>query len=77
MLSTRLEKDSLGEIEVPADAWWGAQSERARRNFPVSGLVFPRRSPGRSGVKRSNQVRSAMIRVAARARLAGSGSSLS
>ena len=43
MATTRIERDSLGEIEVPAEAWWGAQSERARRNFPVSGLVFPRR----------------------------------
>ncbi len=43
MSATRIEKDSLGEIEVPADAYWGAQSERARRNFPVSGLRFPRR----------------------------------
>ena len=40
---TRTEKDSLGEVEVPADAYYGAQTERARRNFPVSGLRFPRR----------------------------------
>ena len=40
---TRMEKDSLGEIEVPADVYWGAQTERARRNFPVSGLRFQRR----------------------------------
>src|SRR5579863_420749 len=39
----RIEKDSLGEIEVPAAAYYGAQTERARRNFPVSGLRFPRR----------------------------------
>ena len=43
MADHRIETDSLGEIEVPADAWWGAQTERARRNFPVSGLRFPRR----------------------------------
>ncbi|HSM50916.1 MAG TPA: class II fumarate hydratase, partial [Thermoanaerobaculia bacterium] len=43
MSGTRTERDSLGEIEVPAEAYWGAQSERARHNFPVSGLVFPRR----------------------------------
>lgn len=42
MASTRIEKDSLGEIEVPADGYYGAQTERARRNFPVSGLRFPR-----------------------------------
>ncbi len=43
MSEKRLEKDSLGDIEVPADAYYGAQTERARRNFPISGLVFPRR----------------------------------
>ncbi|HVR28845.1 MAG TPA: class II fumarate hydratase [Thermoanaerobaculia bacterium] len=39
----RIETDSLGEIEVPAGAWWGASTERARRNFRVSGLVLPPR----------------------------------
>jgi fumarate hydratase, class II len=43
MSETRIEKDSLGEVEVPARALYGAQTERARRNFPVSGLRFPRR----------------------------------
>ncbi len=43
MAATRIEKDSLGEIDVPTEVYWGAQSERARRNFPVSGLTFPRR----------------------------------
>ena len=40
---TRKERDSMGELEVPADALWGASTERARRNFPVSGERFPRR----------------------------------
>jgi fumarate hydratase, class II len=43
MSDMRIEKDSLGEVEVPAGAYYGAQTERARRNFPVSGLRFPRR----------------------------------
>ena len=43
MSDTRTEKDSLGPVEVPARAYYGAQTERARRNFPVSGLRFPRR----------------------------------
>ncbi|MDH3402078.1 MAG: class II fumarate hydratase [Acidobacteriota bacterium] len=43
MSETRIERDSLGEVEVPASAYYGAQTERARRNFPVSGLTFPRR----------------------------------
>ena len=42
MSDTRVEKDSLGEIEVPADSYFGAQTERANRNFPVSDLTFPR-----------------------------------
>jgi fumarate hydratase, class II len=41
--TTRIEKDSLGQVEVPATALYGAQTERARRNFPISGLRFPRR----------------------------------
>jgi fumarate hydratase class II len=43
MSDTRVEKDSLGGVEVPASAYYGAQTERARQNFPVSGLRFPRR----------------------------------
>src|SRR5688572_30361599 len=37
----RKEHDSFGEIEVPADALWGAQTERARRNFELSGTPLP------------------------------------
>ena len=43
MSATRTETDSLGPIEVPAERYYGAQTERARRNFPVSGLRFPPR----------------------------------
>jgi len=35
---TRTERDALGPVEVPADAYWGAQTQRAVGNFPVSGL---------------------------------------
>ncbi len=38
----RTEKDSLGEMQVPADALWGAQTQRAVENFPISDLRFPR-----------------------------------
>ena len=31
----RIEHDSMGEIAVPADKYWGAQTERSRRNFPA------------------------------------------
>ncbi len=38
----RTEKDSLGDMQVPADALWGAQTQRAVENFPISNLRFPR-----------------------------------
>lgn len=38
MAEYRIEGDSLGEIEVPARAYWGAQTQRAIHNFPISGL---------------------------------------
>lgn len=34
----RIEKDSLGEVKVPANAYWGAQTQRAVDNFPITGL---------------------------------------
>jgi fumarate hydratase class II len=39
----RTERDSLGEMQVPADAYWGAQTQRAVENFPISGITFGRR----------------------------------
>ncbi|SEH66345.1 fumarase, class II [Halopenitus malekzadehii] len=39
----RIESDSLGEMQVPADAYWGAQTQRAVENFPISGSTFGRR----------------------------------
>jgi fumarate hydratase class II len=38
----RTEKDSMGELKVPEDALWGAQTQRAVDNFPISGLTMPR-----------------------------------
>ncbi|MEZ4677920.1 MAG: class II fumarate hydratase [Caldilineaceae bacterium] len=38
----RIERDSLGEIKVPADALYSAQTQRAVENFPISDLRFPR-----------------------------------
>jgi len=37
----RTEHDSMGELQVPADALWGAQTQRAVQNFPVSGRAMP------------------------------------
>ncbi|MBH16136.1 MAG: aspartate ammonia-lyase [Gemmatimonadetes bacterium] len=39
----RIEKDSLGEVRVPIDALYGAQTQRALENFPISGYRFSRR----------------------------------
>ncbi len=39
---SRVERDSMGEVRVPADALYGAQTQRAVNNFPVSGLNMPR-----------------------------------
>lgn len=42
MSDYRIEKDSLGEVQVPADAHYGAQTQRAIDNFPISGIPFSR-----------------------------------
>jgi fumarate hydratase class II len=39
---TRFEKDSMGSVEIPQDSLWGAQTQRAVENFPISGLRFGR-----------------------------------
>lgn len=41
-IEVRLERDSLGEVRVPARALYGAQTQRAVENFPISGIRFPR-----------------------------------
>lgn len=38
----RTEKDTMGEVQVPADAYWGAQTQRSRQNFKIGGDRFPR-----------------------------------
>ncbi|MCA1778811.1 MAG: aspartate ammonia-lyase, partial [Xanthomonadaceae bacterium] len=60
MTKTRIEADSMGELEVPADALWGAQTQRAVNNFPISGQPMPEafiRSLGRvkAACARANQ----------------------
>ena len=41
MSNTRIEKDTMGEMELPADALWGATTQRAVENFPISGRPLP------------------------------------
>lgn len=40
-MKTRTEYDSMGPIEVPKEAWWGAQTERSRQNFKIGGEKIP------------------------------------
>ncbi len=42
MTQYRTERDSMGELQVPVDALYGAQTQRAVNNFPISGLTMPR-----------------------------------
>src|SRR5213080_4733950 len=43
MTEFRVERDFLGEVKVPKDAYWGVQTQRAIENFPISGIRFGRR----------------------------------
>ena len=42
MATTRTEKDTMGTIEVPADRYWGAQTQRSLEHFRIGGERFPR-----------------------------------
>ena len=48
--SFRVEHDSMGELKVPADALWGAQTQRAVQNFPISGRTLPHEFIGALGL---------------------------
>src|SRR3954449_8672093 len=56
--ATRVERDPLGELEVPADAYYGVQTARAIRNFPISG-----RLPDEALVRAAVQVKKAAARA--------------
>ena len=38
----RIERDSMGEMQVPADRYWGAQTQRSKQNFEIGGEIMPR-----------------------------------
>jgi fumarate hydratase, class II len=42
-LEVRIEKDTMGEVRVPSHGYWGASTQRAVENFPISGRTFPPR----------------------------------
>src|SRR6056297_173288 len=41
MTDHRVERDSMGDVQVPAEAYYGAQTQRAVENFPISGWPLP------------------------------------
>ena len=53
----RIEKDSMGEVEVPTDAYYGASTQRAHDNFPISGITFGRRFIWALGVIKAESAR--------------------
>ncbi|MDH5589316.1 MAG: class II fumarate hydratase [Gemmatimonadota bacterium] len=53
----RIEKDSLGEMQVPSDALYGAQTQRAVENFPISGQRFGRRFVEALGIIKKSAAR--------------------
>ena len=40
-MSTRTEHDTMGNVEVPSEAYWGAQTQRSRQNFKIGGETLP------------------------------------
>jgi fumarate hydratase class II len=57
MTDYRIEKDSMGEVHVPSQALWGAQTQRAVENFPISGRPIPPRMVHAFGrVKRATAI---------------------
>src|SRR5207237_4795658 len=55
---TRTERDSMGEMQVPANAYYGASTQRAVLNFPISDLRFPRQF-----IRAIGQIKQAAARV--------------
>jgi len=49
-MALRVEKDTLGKVKIPDDVYFGAQTQRAVGNFPISGLTLPRRFIKAQGV---------------------------
>ena len=58
MSEFRIEKDSMGEVKVPANAYYAAQTQRAVENFPISGIRF-----GRSFIQAVGYVKAAAAKV--------------
>jgi len=57
MSQYRIERDSMGEVAVPVKALYGAQTQRAVENFPISGRSIPRRMIGAMGLIKKSYAR--------------------
>jgi fumarate hydratase class II len=67
----RIERDSMGEVQVPADAYYGASTQRAVDNFPISDLRFGRRFIWALGLIKGSAARVSAAQGHVEARLAG------
>ncbi len=56
-MSFRTEKDSMGEIQVPAERLWGAQTQRSIENFKIGGDKFPREMIRALGILKKSAAR--------------------
>jgi fumarate hydratase class II len=56
-MSERIEKDSMGEVKVPADRLWGAQTQRSLQNFKIGGDRFPREMIRALGILKKSAAR--------------------
>jgi len=56
-MKTRKESDSMGQVEVPSDALWGAQTQRSKDNFRIGGQRFPREMIRALGVVKKSAAR--------------------
>ncbi len=50
-MTTRIEKDALGEVPVPSHRLWGAQTQRSVDNFPIGVSRFAFGPPGRARIR--------------------------
>ncbi len=57
MTETRIESDTMGDVAVPADRYWGAQTQRSVENFPIGGETMPRRLTWAFGIQKGAAAR--------------------
>ena len=57
MTKTRIESDTMGDVAVPADRYWGAQTQRSVENFPIGGERMPRRLTWALGIQKGAAAR--------------------